>query len=591
MHVSRWPFVALLLLSVVSCGRSGGDSSGGRAIVDVEPKELVRGRQMTITVIGDGTKWKKIDAGDIEIRTRDGELDPSIAVLSVNAANEQYLEIELDIAVDSLRDIRDLRIGKDRLDGVLSVEAPFEVVEATTVAPGHFFRLALKGRETDWIPGAVTLESSIPEVLFEGIRVSPDPSFGPDDIVTALGVEVLRNDFLYVTGYVEFFAPPGPLDVTIHAAGDQDVFPAALEVAPLQLTDLTSGSLAATLEQPFETHVYRAALPADSVCTIDYFYDDPSQLISLEVYNPTDPQTVFYDSFRYWSYGYYESLVVWNPQDLIVLVHDLSFGGGDEYAYGLDYECTTFTAEPLTANTPVLGETMATPGQIRTYEMAPSPWTYVDLAVEPTGISSMYPEFYLYLEGAFDRSPYEYFSDLPIASARALSGTRGRAIAQLNDYYDNTGVDSEYSITWTETPISGTLFVSTVPPQSIPDANVIGDMQSYVDSTISIPAGTLPGALRIAVDVQHRYESDVYIDLISPQQDEIRVFEGYYNSYDVLKVVGLGVDDTPPPSVPMDYDDLADVELLDPVGTWTLRVYDTYPQDSGLLNGWALSVE
>lgn len=593
---SRLVVVLLLLSSVVGCGRGSGSSSSG-AIVGVEPTALVRGRTMTITVIGDGTNWSGIDESDVEIRTRDGEVDSSIEVVSVNVANDQYLEIALTIAVDSFRDIRHLRVGEDRLDGVLHVESPFNVVEATSIAPGHFFRLALQGQGTDWIPGAVTLEGSVPEVLFEGVRVSPGlfPPF--DDVVTPLGVEVLRNDFLYVTGYVEFFAPPGPVDITIHAAGDDDQSAAAIEVAPLEITNLVVGvPLAEALETPFETHVYRANLPINSTCEIDYYFDPAAgQQIALEVFNPSDPLNRYYGGATpttYWSYGYYGSSIVWNPTELIVIVHDLQFGGGEEFTYGLDYTCVTVDPDPLTAGVAVAGEMMAGADQVRTYELPVSPWMYSDVTIVPTGVGPMDPYSVIYMEGAQDRSPDDY----GYATVRMFSGLRTRALYTVEDTDDFTGPASEYTITWTETPVAGTLFASAVPAQSIPDATIIGDLQSYADSTLAVPAGTLPGAIHVAIDVQHRFESDLYIDLISPLGVQVRLYEGYpyyYNDAGVLQVFGNGLADYPPETIPTSggYDALAAVELLNPVGTWTLRVYDTYPADSGILNGWALSIE
>jgi subtilisin-like proprotein convertase family protein len=101
---------------------------------------------------------------------------------------------------------------------------------------------------------------------------------------------------------------------------------------------------------------------------------------------------------------------------------------------------------------------------------------------------------------------------------------------------------------------------------------------SYVASTIEVPASSHTQrpfkTAKLVIDINHTYRSDLRVDLVTPQQKHVAIFEG----------TGGGANDvkgTFTATLPED---------TTGAGTWRLVVSDHAALDTGTLNAWSLAL-
>ena len=104
------------------------------------------------------------------------------------------------------------------------------------------------------------------------------------------------------------------------------------------------------------------------------------------------------------------------------------------------------------------------------------------------------------------------------------------------------------------------------PSLAIPDMTTVSD-------TIAVPDSGTATSVSVSVDIAHTWIGDLLVELIAPD-DTTRTLHNRE---------GGGVDDIDQTYTP----DFGDVSIA---GTWTLRIYDGFNADPGVLNSWTLTV-
>ena len=200
--------------------------------------------------------------------------------------------------------------------------------------------------------------------------------------------------------------------------------------------------------------------------------------------------------------------------------------------------------------------------------------------------------------GTYGRGVWEIFTSPAGTSTRSISGQ------QFNDQNNNGTHDAgEPSLPgWTvyldgnnnsqfDPVLSGpTSFAASSLPAAIPDLS---------STTSSITTSGLPGVvtnITVSLDISHPFDSDLVVDLISPTGRIVNLFTGVGGSGDNFS--GTILDDAAATAISSgvapfigSFRPLQPLSTLiggTPNGTWTLRINDLRPVNSGVLNAWSI---
>jgi subtilisin-like proprotein convertase family protein len=134
---------------------------------------------------------------------------------------------------------------------------------------------------------------------------------------------------------------------------------------------------------------------------------------------------------------------------------------------------------------------------------------------------------------------------------------------------------------------------STDVPVAVPE---IGKVQSRL--TLEGVAGSVLD-VDVNLDIAHTYESDLKVFLVAPDGTRVELFTTVGTSEDDFRDTTLDDEATTPitdGSSPFSgrfrpEGRLADLDGLDPNGTWRLEVEDTEVNDGGTLNAWSMTIQ
>jgi carboxypeptidase D len=222
-------------------------------------------------------------------------------------------------------------------------------------------------------------------------------------------------------------------------------------------------------------------------------------------------------------------------------------------------------------------------GQLDPGEAADLPVTLRDLGLAATGVAGrLIPTGW---HGAVTRAE-AFYPDLPAGGrGETLSPHHGVALSSSTP----SGHKAGFAIEWTSDQGSGTsdtFFVdtgtascSTVASSDVPKA--ILDRQAAA-SALSFAADLEISEMNVYVDATHPYVGDLTVTVISPAGTPVVLHDRTGGSTDNI-VVWYDRDRAPT-------EPLARVAGEHSAGTWTLKVNDGVPQNTGTLNQWSLEV-
>lgn len=569
--------LALFAGAFSGCTKSSSDAPSG-VLFDVQPRVAVRGRQaaQTVEIRGDGTRWATdgLVADDVSF-------GPGVVITRLAVANDQVLEVDIQVMADAELGYRDVVVQESQFAGLFRIAEPFEIVAGSPMVAGRIFKVLVEGVGTEWIEG-LDVTTTSENLVLEGQWLS----LGTD----VLGAEVLAPNFLELTGYVHWYAfngTGGTMDLKIGYGPEEqhDVGVGAIEVEARARKPLVANvAVQDVLEEPYATHVYETEIPAFADCRI--FINSTSTVTGYddthyELYNAAIPERPWTD-FDPASYYYYSDYT-FAAYPMYIVVHDELLRGGEDFTYALELSCLDYAPTPLAAGTAFDGGEVAmnSPDDAEWYLIAPARWHTSTITATPSG--TMDAKIWFQTEGGLNQLPDLVTEDNAggggAESLVAFTGMR-RALVGVGDYYDAFGPGTEYTVLLTETPMPGAAVYEALTQVEIPDDGTV------VMSPITIAgAGTGVTAVHVAVDLSHEYLYDVTVELVNPQGQAVQL-ERYRYEPDL---VTLYPDLETPDGGTVALDAL--VAGGDPNGTWTLRIADGYAGESGVLNGWAISFE
>ena len=104
--------------------------------------------------------------------------------------------------------------------------------------------------------------------------------------------------------------------------------------------------------------------------------------------------------------------------------------------------------------------------------------------------------------------------------------------------------------------------------------------------------------INVKIDIQHTWNEDLNVTLISPEGTRIPLFEAVGGDGDNFQGTVLdaqagtpiGQGDSPFIGTFKPQGNLNSLNGQDPNGTWTLEVEDTYPEDGGRINSFSVTI-
>lgn len=578
-------------------------------ISNVEPDYVVNGRSKQVVVSGVVTEWTEggtpfVPAID-ETQVSFGE---GVTVNSVEVLNHGTLLVDVTADPDAALGFRDVQVADLTFAGVFRVVPPFEVLDMSELAPGRFFQGLVQGYDTLWVKDVTTVD------MGADIHFGPEeaggagPLYGIFDSQGVIGAQVLATDLVLVTGWVDAFAEGGTsLDMTISdydgaeytATGVVDL------VDPILLTDMGGPQV---LEDDYVNVIVEPSVPQGrsaklrgSTTGAGFMLEfDPNTSGMAPVNNgPFYGDLNGYGDIGSLSMGYETSssrLIFFDFLHSLGALYNALPGGlqvvdPETYPPGATHVFDLQPSPLLAEATPLAGETL----QLQTYDPLLDPNWYdlgltapaiIDVTVTPAAGSTNLDAIVSWV-GNKQQLPYE--ADATGAGAAEL-GSRVAGpytIIGVSDAFSQTGAGTEYTVSYTSTPIPGTYFGS--------DAVLVpfGPTNAQSQITVNTGGGTV-NEIHVFVNMEHAWIADARLILTAPSGETLQLCsgncrQGYNGSTDGLLEL---------------YGDSSSTYATKPVtnltttfqginadGNWTLALEDTFPYaDDGRLVNWGLLI-
>ncbi len=134
---------------------------------------------------------------------------------------------------------------------------------------------------------------------------------------------------------------------------------------------------------------------------------------------------------------------------------------------------------------------------------------------------------------------------------------------------------------------------------------------SSVNKTLNVPANLSINSVQTAMNISHTYVGDLDVELTSPQGTTLKVFDrpgvpasqfgcasdnivaNFADSYTNSATVFENTCSATPPAISGNFKPMAPFAGFDgesALGNWTLKITDSYDDDGGALNNWALEI-
>ena len=179
------------------------------------------------------------------------------------------------------------------------------------------------------------------------------------------------------------------------------------------------------------------------------------------------------------------------------------------------------------------------------------------------------------LETVTNHSGYYILDNLYAGTYQLIVAKDGFAtVAELVDVGEAEAVYADF---WLDPTITFEYTQDT--PVAIPDNDPVG-----ITSTITVTADGVVSAVAVPVDITHTWIGDLVVELTSPEGTTVRLHNASGSSGD--DIVGI-YGETLVPDGP---GGLLDFLGENPVGDWTLFIFDDTSPDTGTLNSWGLAI-
>lgn len=323
-----------LALSVSAFGCDSDDEGGGESISGVIPGELFAGRSGDVLIIGDGTSWE----GGVSVSLGEG-----VTVDEVTVASPTALMVKATVDPTAEPGARDVTVGD------LAFAAGFEVAPPVAIkavmgetAQGSIAIVRVQNLDfANPFDTTTTGDGFFTPLEYVNIQASA----GNGSAAQISSVEPFAMEFLLLT---DVTAEAGPVDLEVLSgpADSQQSFryPAAFEIVARDAEALPSGeSVTASIDEPFQSHLYAATAEELSVLDFSTFAESPDAGPAFAVL----PASGSFAELI--SYG---SSATFVGSDTYYLVYwDGSGASGYSYRVNADIQTALMTAEKEPNNT------------------------------------------------------------------------------------------------------------------------------------------------------------------------------------------------------------------------------------------------
>lgn len=610
--MKKWCALSTLALAVLTLGACKDDVFEPEPyIAGVDPDYVVRGRTQEITVSGVVTEWSTESTPFSPAITTDNvSFGEGITVESVTVINHGTVVASVTAAQDTNLGARDVQVGNETFPGVFRVVPPFEVLETSAIAPARFFQALIKGYDTLWIKDLTTVDLGEGIVHFGPEEAGgPGPLYGIFDNAGVIGAQVLDTEHMLLTGWVDAFAVPGEtLDLTITGYdGVAETMTGFADVIDPGILTNTGGPQ--WIEEPFQNVIVDPTVPAGRSMKLRGSTSGVGFLLifdpAVSGLTPVNPGPFYGDEGGYGDIG--QLTFGYDTGGKRYVYMDLFYSLGPLYDALPSYlqlvdpatyppsgltHAIDLIPSPLSDGSAINGETL----QFKTFDPLLDPNWYdlsltapaiLDVNVTPTGASPTLDATVQFV-GASQQLPYSR-NTTGVGAVETGSHVAGPyTLIGVGDVASATGEGTEYSVSYTATPVPGTYFGSGAVVQPF---GSMGNTQS--DVTVNTGGATI-GELHVFVNIGHAWQGDVQLVLTAPTGQSMTLCSyscraGVSASADgVLELYG----DTTSTFATHSVTNLSGTfGGLPADGTWRLSANDTYPYlDDGVLINWGLVI-